>query len=49
MFRLGVRNTKINADQPWHSPKFKVDESALKTGTALLALSTLDQLSGRSA
>lgn len=48
MFRLGVGNPKINADQPWHSPKFKVDESALKAGTALLALSALDVLSGQS-
>jgi amidohydrolase len=41
MFRLGVMNKKIKADQPWHSPKFIVDEDALLHGTSLLALAAL--------
>lgn len=44
MFRLGIRNSKIKADQPWHSPYFKVDEAAIKYGTALLVASALDYL-----
>ena len=34
MFRLGVMNKKIKADQPWHSPEFIADEAALPVGTA---------------
>ncbi len=37
MFRLGVMNRKLKADQPWHSPAFMVDENAMLLGTALLA------------
>lgn len=44
MFRLGIKNSKIKADQPWHSPYFKVDENALKYGTALLVSSAFDYL-----
>ncbi|MBD3257838.1 amidohydrolase, partial [candidate division GN15 bacterium] len=36
MFRLGIRNPKIKANQPWHSPHFMVDEEAIYHGTALL-------------
>jgi metal-dependent amidase/aminoacylase/carboxypeptidase family protein len=44
MFRLGVMNKKIKADQPWHSAFFKVDEEAIFYGTSLLTASTLDYL-----
>jgi len=37
MFRLGIKNRKIKADKPWHSPEFIADEAALPYGTALLA------------
>jgi len=47
MFRLGVMNKKIKADQPWHSPEFKVDEDAVFYGTALMAASVLDYLGGQ--
>lgn len=47
MFRLGVRNKKIKADKPWHSPEFKVDEEAIYYGTALMVASALDYLGGR--
>jgi len=40
--RLGVMNKKIGADQPWHSPRFIIDEEAMYYGTALLAAATLD-------
>jgi amidohydrolase len=43
-FRLGVRNRKIGAVQPWHSPKFLVDEQALVHGTALLCAASLEAL-----
>jgi amidohydrolase len=41
MFRLGIMNKKLKADQPWHSPKFIADEAALPHGAALLAWSAL--------
>jgi metal-dependent amidase/aminoacylase/carboxypeptidase family protein len=44
MCRLGIRNPKIGADQPWHSSKFIADEEAIFVGTALLAGSTLTYL-----
>ncbi|MBN1212047.1 MAG: amidohydrolase [candidate division Zixibacteria bacterium] len=44
MFRLGIRNERIKADQPWHSPRFIADENALVYGTALLAATALDYL-----
>ncbi len=44
MFRLGIMNKKIKADQPWHSAYFKVDEEAIYYGTALLTAATLDYL-----
>ena len=36
MFRLGVRNDKIHANKPWHSPEFIADERSIFFGTALL-------------
>jgi len=45
-FRLGVRNRKIGAVRPWHSPQFIVDEQALVYGTALLCAAALDALAG---
>lgn len=47
MFRLGVFNKKIGADKSWHSPHFKVDESAMYNGTSLLAASAIDFLANR--
>ena len=44
MFRLGIRNTAIKADKPWHSPEFIVDEEAIYYGTSLLVSATLDYL-----
>ncbi len=46
MFRLGIRNSRIGADKPWHSPEFVADEEALVVGTSLLAASVLDYLDG---
>jgi hypothetical protein len=46
MCRLGVRNKKIGADQPWHSPRFAADEEALFYGTSLLTGAVLDFLDG---
>ena len=42
--RLGVMNKKIGADQPWHSPRFIIDEKAIYYGTALLVAATLDYM-----
>jgi amidohydrolase len=44
MFRLGVRNPKIGADKPWHSPQFIVDEEAIFNGTALLVSAVFEAL-----
>ena len=44
MFRLGVRNRKIKAEKPWHSPLFIADEAAMPFGTALLAAAARDVL-----
>ncbi len=41
MFRLGVMNKKLKADQPWHSPRFIADEEALLYGATLLAYTAL--------
>ncbi|MBK7142127.1 MAG: amidohydrolase [bacterium] len=41
MFRLGIMNHKLKANQPWHSPKFIADETALPYGSALLAFAAL--------
>lgn len=46
MFRLGVRNKKMKADKPWHSPQFIVDEKAIYYGTLLMVASALDYLGG---
>ncbi len=45
MFRLGIRNKKIGANKPWHSPMFVADETALSFGSALLAAAAFDALS----
>lgn len=45
MMRLGVRNTKIGADKPWHHPAFKVDEKAIPWAAGLLAFSVIKALS----
>jgi amidohydrolase len=37
MMRLGIRNEKIGATYPWHHPRFKIDERALKFGSSILA------------
>jgi amidohydrolase len=37
MCRLGVRNARIGATQPWHSSQFIADENGIFYGTALLA------------
>jgi amidohydrolase len=42
--RLGVMNKKIGADQPWHSPRFIIDEEAMYYGTALMVAATLDYM-----
>jgi amidohydrolase len=46
MFRLGVQNKRIKAVEPWHSPRFIADEAALEIGTAVIAASVLDALTG---
>ncbi len=42
MFRLGIRNPKIKATEPWHSPRFVADEAALPFAAALLTAATLN-------
>ncbi len=44
MFRLGIMNKRLKADQPWHSPRFMADEQALVYGTSLLVSATLNFL-----
>lgn len=34
---LGIRNEEDGIDQPWHSPRFDLDERALSIGAAVLA------------
>ncbi len=46
MMRLGIRNEKKKAIYPWHHPKFRVDEDAIKVGTAVLSQCVLNFLSG---
>lgn len=46
MFRLGIKNKKIGADKPWHSPEFVADEKSIFHGTALLALAVLEYFKG---
>jgi amidohydrolase len=45
MFRLGIMNKKLKANQPWHSPTFMVDEASMYFGTALFAQAALTYLS----
>ena len=37
VFQLGVRNNKINANKPLHSPEFIADEKSIFYGTALMS------------
>lgn len=37
MFRLGVRNSKINATYQWHTDKYNSDEDSMIYGSAILA------------
>ncbi len=46
MFRLGVRNDKIHANKPWHSPEFIADERSIYYGTALLIHAVLSYWDG---
>jgi len=46
MMRLGIRNQKLKAVYPWHNPKFRVDDNAIKYGTSVLSLCVWDFLSG---
>ena len=46
MFRLGIRNPRIRADKPWHSPEFIADEAALPVGSAVISAAVLDRLDG---
>ncbi len=41
MFRLGSRNRKIGAVNPWHYPNFMVDEESIFYGTSLLVKAVL--------
>jgi len=41
-FWLGIRNNKIGANQPWHSPRFIVDENSIFYGTSALIATTLN-------
>ncbi len=41
MFRLGARNRKIGAVNPWHYPNFMVDEESIFYGTSLLVKAVL--------
>lgn len=41
MFRLGTRNRKIGAVNPWHYPNFMVDEESIFYGTSLLVRAVL--------
>ena len=46
MLRLGVKNSKIGANLPWHSSEFKIDEEALVFGTALMVGSAMKFMAG---
>ena len=48
MCRLGVRNPRIGATEPWHSSKFVADENAMSCGAALLAGSVFKYIESRS-
>jgi amidohydrolase len=49
MFRIGIRNPKIGADKPWHSPHFIADERALEIAAAVLATTAIDLLTSEAA
>jgi len=44
MFRLGIKNDRIRANRPWHSPDFIADENALIYSTSLMAAAAIDFL-----
>jgi amidohydrolase len=46
LFWLGIGNKSLRADQPWHSPKFVVDEKAIFYGTSVMVASVLNYLKG---
>jgi amidohydrolase len=46
MFRLGIKNKKIGADRPWHSPEFIADEKSIFYATALLSLAVTRTIEG---
>lgn len=45
---LGVRNERIDAVHPWHSPRFKVDEGCLAVGASVMAGCALKALTALS-
>ncbi|MBD3333030.1 amidohydrolase [candidate division GN15 bacterium] len=49
MFRIGIRNPKIGADKPWHSPYFIADERAMESAAAVLATTAIDLLTSEAA
>ncbi len=44
MFRLGVANSAIGADKPWHHPAFIVDEKAVEVGITTMAATVANLL-----
>jgi amidohydrolase len=42
MFRLGVKNDKMGANKPWHSPEFAADPRSIYYGTAQMIMTVLD-------
>jgi len=46
MFRLGIKNAKIGAVKPWHSPEFVADEKSILYGTAIMCRSVLKYFEG---
>ena len=45
--RLGIRNNKIGANKPWHTPDFMVDERSIFYGTVLLTSAILKYFEGK--
>ncbi|MCK5124727.1 MAG: amidohydrolase [candidate division Zixibacteria bacterium] len=46
MFRLGVKNSAIGADKPWHHSSFTVDENAIEVGFVTMAATVTNLLYG---
>jgi amidohydrolase len=46
-FNVGARNEAVGAAYPHHHPRFTIDESALRTGIAVMARTALDLLADR--